>query len=905
MDTAKIKKALEIFDSVVDLRPDQREAALIEHCGGDTELRTRVKRLLSDDADGLDDFMREPAFVPSTTTEADGTVAVPDRIGRYKILREIGEGGMGVVYLAEQTEPVTRQVALKVIKLGMDTRQVIARFETERQALAIMDHPSVAKMLDGGVTADGRPFFVTEYVPGVAITDFCDTHQLTVPQRLRVFLQVCQAVQHAHQKGVIHRDIKPSNLLVTEESGEPTPKVIDFGVAKAVREHLTKETLFTEHGQLIGTPAYMSPEQAAGGGQEIDTRTDIYSLGALLYELLCGTPPFDPVRLRESSYDQIRRIISEDEPPKPSTKLTRLASDVRSNTNDPAPIDGGTVAHRRGTALPSLARQLRGDLDWIALKAMDKDRTRRYESAASLAADIQCHLNHEPVAASPPSTVYRIRKFARRNRAVVVGTVAVVAALIAGLIGTSWAMLNASMQRDQAAAVSQFLQNMLTSANPKATGKPDLEVRELLDEAAREIERGSLEGQPLIEAAVRTILGTSYHALGLYETAELQLKEAVDIRERQLGSSHPDLATSLSHLAELLAGKGDYESAESYHRRALAMRRDLLPSQHRDIAQSLHDLGSLLHLRGRREEAELLHREALDMRRALPDADQRSVAQSLHGLGVVLMDQGQFDEAETLLRDALAIRRSTLHDSHPDLSATLLALVQLLNHTGRFLEAEPMCREAIKIARTPLGPEHRDVADAMNSLAAILKQKGEIAEATALFQESLEIFRKALGDDHPEVGAMLHNVAVAHNESGDYDRAVSMMQEAMEIFRKHLGEEHPNTAHCMHNLAVFLQNRGDGEAAESLFRQVLAIRQRTLGGRHPHVAFSLRELASALMLRKEYAEAERLLQEAIGIEREGLPQTRGSLAGAYAVLGQLLLDRGDVAEPESLDRMLR
>ena len=426
-------KAKEIFVAALKLAPDQWDGHLAEACGGDDELRCRVRDLLQANA-AAGSFLESPACGPLATVdepirERPGTV-----IGPYKLLEQIGEGGFGLVFLAEQTQPVRRRVAVKILKPGMDTRQVVARFEAERQALALMDHPNIAKVLDAGETGSGRPHFVMELVKGVSITDYCDQNRLTTRERLELFVHVCQAVQHAHHKGIIHRDIKPSNVLVTLHDGVPVVKVIDFGIAKALGQQLTDKTLFTGFAQMVGTPMYMSPEQAGMSGLDIDTRSDIYSLGVLLYELLTGTTPFDKERLREVGYDEMRRIIREEEPPKPSTRLSTLGPFA------------ATVSERRQSDPKRLSQLLRGELDWIVMKALDKDRTRRYETANGLARDVERYLHDEPVLACPPSAWYRCRKFARRHKTGlrIAAAAAVVLLLTAG--GVGWVLW------DQAAA---------------------------------------------------------------------------------------------------------------------------------------------------------------------------------------------------------------------------------------------------------------------------------------------------------------------------------------------------------------------------------------------------------------------------------------------------------------------
>jgi serine/threonine protein kinase len=424
---------------------------------------------------------------------------IPQRIGPYRVLREIGEGGMGIVYEAEQEAPVRRKVALKLIKIGMDTREVIARFESERQALALMNHPNIARVYDAGATAEGRPYFAMEYVQGVPITEYCDRHKLTIPDRLKLFVNVCEGVQHAHQKGIIHRDIKPSNVLVTTQDDTRAPKIIDFGVAKATSQRLTEHTVFTELGQIIGTPEYMSPEQAEMTNLDIDTRTDVYSLGVLLYELLAGRQPFDATALRQAGLAEIQRKLREDEPQKPSSRVSGL---------EPAAT---LSAANRSVDVRTLQRAIAGELDWITMKALEKDRVRRYQTANGLALDIERHLRDEPVTAGPPSGLYRARKLLRRHRRTFVAAAAVVVALIAGVIGTSWALLRAVRAERQAAteaveakrqaaiaeAVNGFLNDdLLSAAIPSAArgrGK-DVTVREVLEVAGERIDQSAKVG---------------------------------------------------------------------------------------------------------------------------------------------------------------------------------------------------------------------------------------------------------------------------------------------------------------------------------------------------------------------------------------------------------------------------
>ncbi len=540
-----------LFNAALQLAtPEERAAYLKEACPDDEPLRQRVVALLRAHEQADAPLDKPAAGLPARTLVVNTAMIQPtekagDKIGRYKLLQQIGEGGCGVVYMADQEEPVRRRVALKVIKLGMDTKQVIARFEAERQALALMDHPNIAKVLDAGATEAGRPYFVMELVRGIRITDYCDQNNLSTRERLNLFTQVCNAIQHAHQKGIIHRDIKPSNILVTLHDGVPVPKVIDFGIAKATEQRLTDKTLFTAFEQFMGTPAYMSPEQAEMSGLGIDTRSDIYALGVLLYELLTGKTPFDAKELLQAGLDEMRRTIREREPARPSTCLSTMLD-----------ADLTTVAKHRQADPSKLTHLLRGDLDWIVMKTLEKDRTRRYETVTGLAADIQRHLQNEPVVARPPSNLYRFQKFARRNKLAFVAASAVIAVLIIGLVVSTWALLKEKEARRSQEATLIRLSELLKHAG--AISESGSEQAERLQILRNRLPSDAPELRSALQEYTWTLL-----ASGKFVEAEASARECLAIHERnQKAPDEVGKFWTQSLLGDSLMGQKRYAEAE-------------------------------------------------------------------------------------------------------------------------------------------------------------------------------------------------------------------------------------------------------------------------------------------------------------------------------------------------------
>jgi serine/threonine protein kinase/tetratricopeptide (TPR) repeat protein len=859
------ERELAVFSAARRLPPAERPAYLDQTCAGDPALRQRVEELLraGEDAEG---FLQEPApgarrpDVPPVTATLALNATTPgekagDRIGHYKLLQQIGEGGCGLVYMAEQEEPVRRRVALKVIKLGMDTKQVIARFEAERQALAMMDHPNIAKVLDAGATGSplpsdgrgvrgegslsaGRPYFVMELVRGIKITEYCDEHNLPTKERLELFIQVCHALQHAHQKGIIHRDLKPSNILVASNDGVPVPKVIDFGIAKATQGRLTDQTLFTAFEQFIGTPAYMSPEQAELTMQDVDTRTDIYSLGVLLYELLTGKTPFDAQELLASGLDAMRRTIREQEPVRPSTKLSTLLEGELTTT----------AKHRR-TEAAKLVHLLRGDLDWIVMKCLEKDRARRYDTANGLARDVQRHLNCEPVVARPPSRLYEFQKTVRRHKVGFAATAALIAVLAAGVIvstseairatraereqsrlreAAQRAQANEARQREEAVAdkkkaeteaarsaqVASFMQGMLQGVGPSvALGRDTKMLREILDQTASRL--NDLKGQPAVEADLRATLGRVYADLGEYTNAASMHQKALALRRTLYGDDHSDIARSLNDLAEATYQQGNYSAAEALQRQALAMRRKLFGDENLEVAQSLNNLAESLRRQGFGDQrklaaAEPLHREALATRRKLLGNENLVVAESLYNLGSLLWRQGKYPEAESAHREALAIRRKLLGAEHPEVAASLDRLGLLLDATGRHEEAEKAHREALAMRRKLLGSEHPDVAHSLQNLAGALIPQGKVQEAEPLLKEALAIRWARLPADHTDTAQTLEslvNILRRENKAAEIE---TLCREQLKLLQLRLGEEESRKGQPSNDVAVVAFRIGRG-----------------------------------------------------------------------------------------------
>ncbi len=897
--------------AAIRLPAEERAAYLDRACGSDPALRQRIEALLA--AEHAAENFLEHSPAAAIPGEKPG-----DWIGRYKLLEQIGEGGCGVVYLAEQLEPVRRRVALKIIKPGMDTRSVIARFEAERQALALMDHPGIAKIFDAGTTETGRPYFVMELVRGVKITSYCDDHALTTAERLDLFVEVCAAVQHAHQKGIIHRDLKPSNILVTQTAeGRALPVVIDFGIAKATtNQPLTDKTLFTAFEMLIGTPAYMSPEQAVLGSVDVDTRTDIYSLGVLLYELLTGTTPFDAGELMKAGLDEVRRVIREQDPARPSARLSRMTREEQT-----------TVAHRRKVEPPGLIRVTSGDLDWITMKALEKNRTRRYETASGLAADVNRFLADETVAARPPSAGYRFRKAVARHKLFfgALGTVALLLVASLTLIAASLAKerrarreADAALQQSQVEAqksrqVTLFLEDMLQGVGPSAAlGRDTAMLREILDKAAARLD-AELADQPATRGNLRARIGNIYKDLGLYAKAEELDRLAIADFRKAPAVDDDSMASALTNLGALLVKRHKLPEAEATYREALLIRQKIFGRENALVATTMKDLAGIYFRQNRLDEADALSEQAFAIRQKLFGHDHLDTADSLNGRAAILVKLHKLAEAEAIQRDVLAIRRKLLPADHPLIATALYNLGLTLQKSMKLDEAEPVLRESIAMRTKLYGKDHPDVITAQAGLQEALERGNKLAEAEALLREMLPARRRLLGAEHPDTLSTQADLATVLHEEGKDAEAEALCLETLPLLRKGPGkreETFPSLLETLGNIQ-FAQNRM--AEAEATNREIVEIRRELLGPEHPDTLSGMTNLARVYRKTQRFPEAESLLRETTALMRkfldsQGNTPFQGHLPENYEIamgnLEAVLNAQGKKTEAEAVSNEL-
>ncbi|MBL8727964.1 MAG: serine/threonine protein kinase [Planctomycetes bacterium] len=865
------------------LPPPAQKLFLDEQCAHEPQLRAEVEALLGNASDTLPVPSAEPA------AEAEGSV-----IGHFKLLQKIGEGGFGTVWMAEQREPVKRRVALKILKPGMDTRQVLARFDAERQALAMMDHPNIARVFDAGATQHGRPYFAMEYIRGVTILEYCDREKLDTRRRLELFMQVCNAIQHAHQKGVIHRDIKPTNVLVTLHDGVPVPKVIDFGVAKALHADLTDRTLFTEHRQIIGTPAYMSPEQAEMSGLDIDTRSDIYSLGVLLYELLTGTTPFAVEQLLTKGIAEMVRVLREEEPELPSTRLQSLGTTA------------ATVARqRRESDQGKLRQRLRGDLDWIAMKCLEKDRTRRYDTANGLAMDIRRHLEDEPVSAGPPSAGYRLSKFVRRNRAQVVAGGVVFAALLLGIVGTAWGLVQAldekrradeESQRAGLAAAAEAAARVEAQQNADKARKAeaDAEARavelaqvaefqsdqlsgldaermgarlraDLLEKVRLEADHAGLDAeaaQARVDAVEKLVAGVDFTGMSVHSLEQNVFQPALDTIGRGFADQPLVRARLDQALASILARQGLLALAEKPQIEALEIRRRELGADDPLTIDSLHETASLQASRAQYEPAERNAREALERSRRVLGAEHLTTLDCMTGLAMILGNRSQDEESHRLNLEALAIARRVYGPGHPKTVSVMLNVGAGLQQRDQLGDARQLFQEVLAIERRNAREDGSATRSALGFLAVVEQRLGNFDAAEGHARAVLDQFRRTYGDDHRDTLIACNNLGWLLRAAGRYDEAERYLVQAFEGRERVLGDDHQHTLASMRNLGVLYLQMGRLEEAERWSRRALDGMRRTLGPDNMDTNWALNTLGKILHAQKRYEEAVAPLREA-------------------------------------------
>jgi len=846
------EKIKEIVGAALEREPGQRAAFLDEVCPRTNTLRAEVDSLLSAHAEAGN--LSEGAL--TVDTEA---ASVSKVLGPYRLLQKLGEGGMGQVWLAEQIVPVRRKVALKLIKGGMYDESALRRFQSERQSLAIMDHPAIAKVFDAGATPDGQPYFAMEYVPGLAITDYCDQKKLRLRERLELFMRACEGVQHAHQKAIIHRDLKPANILVVEVDGKPVPRIIDFGLAKSVTPYLAGQSLDTQIGSFVGTPGYMSPEQADPAVQDVDTRTDVYSMGVILYELLSGFLPFDTIQWKKLPLDQVLRHLREDDPVKPSTK-------VSSARDASAP-----KAQARGTETGQLVSSLRGDLDWITMKTLDKDRNRRYGTPSEIAADIGRYLNNEPIVARPASVGYRLRKYVRRHSVAVTvaGGLFVLLGVFAGLQAVQ--LRRITRERDRANRITEFMTNMFKVSQPSEARGNSITAREILDKSAKDIDTG-LSKDSELQAKMMDTMGTVYRSLGLYPPSEALLSRSLAIKQARLGARDPETLSTAAGLASTLWNEGRFAEAEKLLRPTIEAQRRILGAENPATLRSMSDLAIVFHGQGHDADAEKLDRQIVEIERRVLGPEHPETLTSISNLALVLRDEGgRYAEAEKLNREVLDARRRTLGPDHPDTLRSIANLAfTLQSEGGRDAESESLIRGVLETQRRILGAEHPDTLRTIGTLAILLNRAGQRADGEQLMRELLEIQRRTQGSTSAGTLNTMSNLAATLVEEKKLAEAEQLGRQTLALQQEKYGTEHRDTLRTMLNLGATLQEEGKFADAEKMERQSLEVAHKVLKPENGIVPVLLYNLSTILDKQGHRAESEKTLREAIESARKAL-----------------------------------
>lgn len=830
MDGARFRRMMDVVGELASLDPAARAARLQEALGDDAELLTEARALLDQEPSGVDLSEALDRRIGAEAARLDATAPRPTSIGPYQILDVLGEGGMGIVYAARQEQPLRRDVAIKVVRAGLHAPRLLARFEAERRTLAALDHPHIARVLEAGSTAEGLPYVVMEWVHGEPLTQYCERRRLDRDARLRLFVKVLAAVEYAHQRAVVHRDLKPSNILVTEVDGDALPKVIDFGVARVITPEPDETTLHTAVGTVVGTREYMSPEQAGGSAEGVDTRSDVYALGVILYELLTDTLPYASDALRRASPSELERLLRDVEPPPARSR-----------------------------------RPMPADLDNIIGTAMRKDRDARYGSVAALREDLQRFLDGRPVRAHPPTWRYRLGRFVSRHRAAVLAA-GVSLLLLAGSAAAFTLRLAAERDRAQreaakATQVATFLRDLFGAVDPAQSRGEPVTARALVDAAAANIDE-SLPTQPDLRASFQRVLAQVYHSLGHFELARPLAERALATHESLYGNDHEEVATSAAVLATVLTDLGEPAKAEPLARTALESRQRRLGAQDPAVAALLSDLADIRDRLGARPEAESLYRAALDIQLLRYGPDAEAVAATKIKLGGLLRIDGRRREAAPLLREAVAVQRARLGPSHPRVASATRNLAALLRDEGEFAEADSLYREVLALRRRVLGDAHPEVATTLSSYGTLLREMGDAEGAIAALTEAVEILERVHGGAHPTLASSSHNLALQLRASGRLDEAERWFRRTMAIQDTVLPAGHADRAFPRFELAALQLERNRPREAEVLLRDALGIRRAALPAGHRRIAETLSELGLSLARQRRFREAEAALREA-------------------------------------------
>ncbi len=927
----EMSPAEEVFFAALEkATPAERAAYLDKACADNPALRARVEKLLAAHP-RVGDFLEPPAArgdagpksgeAKSTVSYAPTAAAGIIVAGKYKLLQKIGEGGMGEVWMADQTEPVKRRVAVKLIRVERgNSKAIVSRFEAERQAIALMDHPHIAKLLDAGITGEpggvspGSPFFVMELVKGIPLTEFCDVHKLSIPQRLDLFTQICSAVQHAHQKGIIHRDLKPTNILVESHDGKPVPKVIDFGLAKATSGmQLTEQTLFTAFGTVMGTPLYMAPEQANFNAVDVDTRADVYALGAILYELLTGTTPIARDSLKRAALDEILKLIREQEAPTPSSRLS-------------SPGASPNVAANRQMEPDKLGRFVKGELDWIVMKALAKERDRRYETANGFAKDIERFLNHEPVQAGPPTAAYRMTKFVRRNRGPVIAGSLVLFALLMGMAGTTWGLFEAKWQAAIARAETTEKEKARLAEAARAEGerrakldaqaaeklagerlvqvnaeKKKTEAEKQVALAVRDFLQHKLLGQANVEFQADALLGAGGLATDALENPtirELLDRAAKELTPDKIDTSFPQQplvqAAILQTVGRTYMGVGEYDRAIGFLQRSLALYRQHLGPNDANTLSSMSNLATAYDFAGKLDLSLPLCQETLKLKIAKLGPDHLNTLIGMANLAAAYERAGKVDLALPLAEEALKLFKSKFGPGNPNTLSSMNLLALVYDSAGKQSRVLPLLEETLKLRRVKLGPDHPATLLSMNNLAAAYEAGGKLDIALSLHEEALKLTKAKLGPEHPTTLLGLNNIARVYIRAGKPDLAVPLLLEALKISKAKLGPDHPTTLLSMNNLAQAYSAADKRDLALPLTEEVLKLAKNKFGPGHRKTLTAMNNLAMAYLTAGKTDLALPLSKEILELSKAKLgpdhPDTllaMGNLVSVYKAAGKL------------------